>query len=107
MTDNTVGVLQQGNKGKCVEIMHNEQSAQKNHDGIDVCHEKLFKDSEAIKILKHLSECDFRLVDDAVEILITSQFNWNLKVYQLFLHDILHYVDSELVILCTASLRKQ
>ena len=75
MTDNTVGVLQQGNKGECVETVHDEQSAQKNHNGIDVCHEKLFKDFGAIKILDCLSECSFKLVDNAVEILITLQSN--------------------------------
>ena len=107
MTDNTVGVLQQGNKGKCTETVHDEQPAQKNHNRINVCHKKLFKNSKAIKILKHLNGHNFKLVDNAVEILITSQFNWDSKVYQLFLHNILHYADSELVILCAASLEKQ
>ena len=48
-----------------------------------------------------------KLVDDAVQTLMTLPTTRDSKIYQLFLHDILRHSGSGLLVLCAASLGKQ
>ena len=83
MTDDPVSTLRQDKPEGSVEAEHEEQRAGKHHDGLDACREKIYKDCGAIKILERLSGRGPKLVDDAVQTLITSQTTRD-KVYQLF-----------------------
>jgi len=107
MTDNPVSTLRQDKPKDSAEVEHEGLRAGKHHDGLDACCEKLCKDSGAIKILERLSGRGPKLVDDAVQTLISSQTTRDSKVYQLFLHDILRHSSSGLLVLCAASLGKQ
>lgn len=111
MTDTDVGTLRQGRSAEgSLEPELEERQAGKSHDkrdGIDACRKKLHEDAQTIKVLERLTGRGPTLVDDAVDILITSQTTRDSIVYQLFLHDILRHSGPGLVVLCAASLGKQ
>lgn len=64
------------------------------------------KEFDKIKILKCLDKKAAKHVKTAIKILITSQTNRFFKIYKIFLHNILRYCNSELVLLCAAYLDK-
>jgi hypothetical protein len=111
MTDTDADSLRQGRCAEgSVESEPEERRAQKPHDkwgGIDGCREKLLEDAAATKILERLTGRGPTLVDDAVDILVTSKTTRDAKVYQLFLYDILRHSGPGIVVLCAASLGKQ
>ncbi|KFY03105.1 hypothetical protein V490_00293 [Pseudogymnoascus sp. VKM F-3557] len=84
--------------------------AGKSHDkkgGISECCHKVLENAETIRILERLTGRGPTLVDDAIGILNTSQTNRDSIIYQLFLHDVLRFCGSGLVLLCASSLGKQ
>ncbi|KAI9891860.1 MAG: hypothetical protein M1814_002245 [Vezdaea aestivalis] len=71
------------------------------------CSNKLLKDVKRLKVLERLGDRDCKMVKNAVDILSTSQTSREQRVYQEFLHDILHHSNRGLLLLCAASLGKQ
>jgi hypothetical protein len=57
--------------------------------------------------LERLDDKTAKFVNAAVETLTVIQTNRNLKIYQIFLHNILRYYGRGLVFLCAVSLDKQ
>lgn len=70
------------------------------------CCERLHNTARELSVKERLDGRAAKQVDDAVEILTTSQTASSSKTYQAFLYDILRHCSPSLVLLCAASLGK-
>ena len=90
------------------ELMKRQHERTSNQPGeVGKCCQRLHETARELRIRERLEGREANQVDDAVEILTTSQTTPSSKTYQAFLYDILRHCGPSLALLCAASCGKK